>query len=377
MSNDPLQAFLGGASIDDVMSSMGTQDRLPSVASQPGYNPPSAPSSQENEKGGILEGFLSSDEEAPESEEPEAAEAPEEAEQAEASSEGDKEELWVRDHSGKKKKLVIDYNDRESIKKAYKYMAGARKWHAERDAAINELKGYKESIKEDLDVSLMLQDAYEKKGIDGLIEAVGGQGAVEKYLEQKSHERRIWEEATPSEREAILARKEAEKAKEGESKYEKRLRELEEKLASKDVEYEEKQMQAHLDAAFGKYSFAGSIKDAEQAAELDDLLWMKTIKNLNEYPDDVPITRSLVDKEMRKSAALLRKFIKEEGSKQASKVVAKQRRKAAESIQNKTKAGLVSSSNASKDKKEFMSALNGGSIKNAIQMWVSNKNVRS
>jgi len=307
-------------------------------------------------------------------EEGEAKEASEQTEESseEAPADGSTETLWVKGPNGKRQKLTIDYNNKEAIKKAYIGKAGLEKFREDRDQALNQYKAYKQEVSEDLQVSKALQEAYERHGIDGVIGLIGGEGAVEAYVKQKQQELRVWEEATPSERRAMEAQKAAEQASKSKTDLEKRLEEMEKKLQSKDVEYEQKNIETMLHSSYNKYSFEGALGDEAQEAELNDLLWMRVTRTLEEYPEDEPITKAMVEQEFKKAATTLGKMVKAQGKKQATKIVEKQKKKAAESVQHKAKTGMNAQSQEAKAKQEFGSLLKGGNLVSAMQVWAKN-----
>lgn len=321
-----------------------------------------------------LASFMDDEEEQEDSSEESNEEAgSEESQEAGSEESGDVETVYVKDAKGKRKKLQIDYSSKEKTKQAYLKAAGMQKFRQERDDVIGEFKQYKESVAEDLQLSNALQEAYERGGIDGLIELVGGEGASEKYIEQKLSEKRIWEEATPAERQALEAQRRAERESKAKTELEKRLEEMEKKFQSKDVEYEEKQIEGLLHNGYSKYSFDGSLGDEQDEADMNDDLWYRVTRKLEDIPDDEQITKAAVDKAFREEASRLRRRYVKYGKKQASKAVKKQKKKAAESVQHSAKNKMAGQSSDSQARKDFMKKLNSGNMVGAMTDWFSMK----
>lgn len=283
------------------------------------------------------------------------------------------ETIFVKDKDGKRKKLTVDYSDKAKTKQAYIKAAGMQLFRQERDNIIQEFKDYKESVQEDVEISQILQEAYERGGIDGLIRAVSNDdNAVEKFIQSKIEEQRIWEEATPAERRAMEAERRAEQTVNVKSELEKRLEQMEKRLSEKDVAYEEKQIQSNLNSGFAKYSFMGSLGDEADEADMDEDLWMRATARLSKVPEDEPITLAMANKVFREEASKLRRRYAKYGKKQAAKAVNKQKKKAAESVQNRTKNKMASQYGNSKKRKAALDKLNSGNTVGFIMDYMSN-----
>ena len=273
-------------------------------------------------------------------EEEKASESDSEASEEDSSEDPDYEEVLVKGPNGRRQKLRIDYSDREKIKKAYLQAAGMRKAFQERDQALSQLKQYTEGeAKEKLEAWDYLQEAYERDGIRGLIEAIEDDpNAYDNFLEQEIQRREQLALMTPEERRAYeLEQEKARKDAEVE-----RLRQEMEEFKRSVMEEKEKAELTSLEnivsSAFEAYSFDGALNDPEKETLLNEMLWARGREALAQLPDDVPITSAVAKREFRKIAKTLNEMIKVEGRKQASRVINRKKKESAKKVQKTVKS---------------------------------------
>lgn len=258
-----------------------------------------------------------------------------------------KEEIFVTDHQGVRRKVTIDYSNKSAVKKAYELAAGARKWQAERDQLSRDLKPAQEKAKH-FDT---LNQAYEKGGLKGLIETVEGKEAFKALIDAEIARREQYESATPSERRAMEIEQAKKEAEARAQEYEQKLKAIEESTNAKLEAVEVRNAQSFVDRVFDKYRFEGSLGDPEKETQLDELVWTKAQKAFEQYPDDQEIPASIVEQEFKKAAMSVRKLIGGMAEKQTEKIIANKKKATAENVQKKTMQGYKSNSNADEAKK--------------------------
>jgi hypothetical protein len=273
----------------------------------------------------------------------------------------DIEEIFVTDHQGVRRKVAIDFSDKEKTKKAYELAAGARKWQVERDQLAKELKPTKEKAQH-FDT---LNQAYEKGGLKALIETVEGKDGFEKLIQAEIARRQAFEDATPAERRAMEL-EEAKKAAEARAQeIEAKLKETEEKTLARMEQAEIRSTQGFVDRVFDKYRFEGTLGDPEKEATLDDLVWTKAQKAFEAFPDDQEIPTAVVEQEFRKAAMAVRKLIDNVAEKQTEKIIQKKKQATAENVQKKTMSGYKTNSQADDAKK----LLRKGDMMSILTNW--------
>lgn len=249
--------------------------------------------------------------------------------------------ITVTDHHDRRRKVKVDYSDKDNIKKAFSMAAGARKWQAERDSLKKELDSFKETSGKKVENWDSISSVYEKQGIQGLVNFLeGSEEAFEKLVDRTIQEREWKNTASPEELE--LHRYRQEQAQK-ESEVEKLRRELEDikntQLSAKE-EAELSTLKAEINPVFDKYRFSGKLNNPVHEEMLDDMLWTNAMKQLEDLPDEASITPTLVNKVFRNYANNLRTLVNKQAEQKASQTIQKKKRQATETVQVKASKSL-------------------------------------
>lgn len=250
---------------------------------------------------------------------------------------GDKEVITVSDDKGKRK-IEIDYTNRDSIKKAFEMSHGARKWQAERDQArtqMTELQKQYSEVRQTMDA---LEKAFQDNGELGVIDLIAGrQGASDEFLKRAIARANFLETAKPHEVEALQQKERLEKLERDLQRRELAEKQALEKASQEKEAAELSVLQGSANSVFEKYRFDGQLGDAADEQLFDEMLWNSTMNRLKPYEDQgVELSRELIDKEFRTVATQLRKRINVQAEKKAAAVVEQKKKEATESVQNST-----------------------------------------
>lgn len=254
------------------------------------------------------------------------------------------ESITVTDDKGKRK-IQIDWNDKEKLKKYVQMAHGARKWQAERDQALSaktELEGKVKDLSSSWET---LETAYQNGGVSALVDLLEGRkGAFDDWEKSRIDRYNFLQKATPAQKELFEA-KERESTREAEIA---RLRKEQEDFRNSIVAEKEaaslKSLEGTVHPAFDRYRFADKLGDADTESMFDEMLWNNALKRLEPYEEKgVPITADLVDREFKAVSAALRKRINVQAEKKAAKAVEQKKREATENAQAAISAGYKSS----------------------------------
>lgn len=277
-----------------------------------------------------------------------------------------KEVVTVTDEQGRKRKIEIDYSNKEAVKKAHLLAAGARKWQAERDQAIQSKKGLETEIGEIRGNWSKLDQAFQQNGAEGVFDLLNGPGAFKAYVSKHAERERILTEGTPAQVEELKRREAVDADRRRIDEIERRNKDLEKKLGEKEEQFETRAMQSIVNPSFEKYRFADKLGDPNTEHRLDRMLWRDAMDTLEEYEKQgVDITPELVNKEFAASAGLLKKQINAQAEKKAAKVVEQKKQEATENVQAKVMSGYKTGGNA----KEARDLINNGNLTALLKGW--------
>ena len=234
---------------------------------------------------------------------------------------GSEFEVTVSDDKGRRK-VKVDPNDTEKLKKFVSMAYGARKWQAERDQAKKSAAEFKSQLSEVQSDWEKLEKAYSSGGLEGLVELLDGPEALKKYRESvisKYEERR---NATPQELRAIEA---AEQAESRQRELDQLRKEQEEFRRSVEQERElaqEHEIKSRINPVFEKYRFSGTLGSDTDEHMFDSMLWDTALKNLEPYEEEgLELSPALVEREFKRVATAIRKRIGAQAKKQVSRAV--------------------------------------------------------
>lgn len=278
----------------------------------------------------------------------------------------DKETIFVTDNKGRRRKVEIDYSDKARTKKAYEMLYGARKWQAERDQAINELKSFKEQSDSKVKNWDAISSAYEEGGVEGLINFIeGDDNAYASLVEKAIEEKNFLAKASPAEIAALEAQKQKVQRDREIEKLRKEMEEMKSASERNREEAELKSLESQVHPVFDKYRFSGKLGDEATEHRLDRMLWREAMENLEQYGDDVELTPSLVAREFKKTSLELRKFINKETEKKVNKTIKAKKESATEHAQASAMKGYQGGALAS----EARDMIRGRNLTGLLQNW--------
>jgi hypothetical protein len=278
---------------------------------------------------------------------------------------GEKEVITVTDETGRKRKVEIDYSNREQIKKMAAAAAGMRKFQAERDREIQSRKELETKLKERESDWSKLEEAF-SKGHEHLIDTLSGrQGAWQELVNKEIERREFLKHATPEELQAIKAQEQADLTRKELEKIRKENEEFKAKVQQEREEAELRSMESRVHPVFEKYRFADRLGNAQDEHLFDEMLWNSSLKRLEQYEEKgLDISPELVEREFKSVATALRNRIGAQAQKKAGQVVAQKKQEAIENVQSKVKSSSASSSDAEKLKQAIQSGDTGSIFKN-------------
>lgn len=279
---------------------------------------------------------------------------------------GTKEIITVTDDKGKRK-IEVDFSNKEQMKKFVQMAHGARKWQSERDQALTQIKDVETKYTNLKNTWDIIEKAYSENGIEGIVDVIEGRpGAFNEWEKSRIDRYEMLKKASPAERELITA-------KEQESR---RLREIEQ--MKKENENFKKSIQAEREAAelrslestvhpaFDRYRFADKLGDGDTEQMFDQMLWDTSLKRLEQYEEQsVPITADLVEKEFKAVATALRKRINVQADKKAAKAVEQKKQEATEHVQAAVSSGYRNSNL----QKEASDMIRNGNLTGLFKQW--------
>lgn len=289
--------------------------------------------------------------------------------QADAKAQGkpgtsDKEILTVTDEQGNRKKVEIDYSNREALKKAVLLSNGARKWQAERDKALSEKKAYEAELAQIKQDWAELDRAFQE-GPEKLLERLKP-GALQEIVAKHVERQEFLKHASPEEIKALEAQERADRTSKELDKIRKEQEEFKKQVMSEREQSEEKALESKVHPVFDKYRFADKLGDAQDELMFDKMLWNSALERLEQYEaQNVSITPELIDKEFRTVASTIRKRINVQAEKKAGKVVEQKKREATENVQAKVMSGYKTGGAA----QEARDLMNKGDLTSILKGW--------
>jgi len=276
----------------------------------------------------------------------------------------DKEILTVTDEQGNRRKVEVDYSNREAVKKAVLLANGARKWQAERDKALAEKKAYEAELSKIKEDWANLDRAF-NEGPEKLLEMLKP-GALQEIVSKHIERQEFLKHASPEEIKALEAQERADRTAKELEKIRKEQEEFKKQVMGEKEQAEEKALESKIHPIFDKYRFADKLGDAQDELLFDKMLWTTALERLEQYEtQNVAITPELIDKEFRNVAGSIRKRINVQAEKKAGKVVEQKKREATENVQAKVMSGYKTGGTA----QEARNLIQQGDLTSLLKGW--------
>jgi hypothetical protein len=277
-----------------------------------------------------------------------------------------KETIVVTDDKGKRK-VEIDFSNKDQLRKYVQMAHGARKWQAERDQARQQLTETKSQFEDLKGTWSSLEKAYQEEGIAGVIDLLQGEkGSHQTWVQKQMEREQFLAKASPEQRRLLEQQERLEKLEREDSRRQKDYEERIQRMESEREQTELRSLESRINPVFDKYRFADKFGDAQTETLFDEMLWNSALKRLEPYEDKgIEITPELVDREFKAVATALRKRISVQAEKKAAKAVEQKKQEATENVQSATKAGYSTGGTA----KEAKDLLNKGDIAGIFKNW--------
>lgn len=277
----------------------------------------------------------------------------------------------VTDDTGRKK-IKVDWNNKDQIKKQIELAYGARKWQAERDKLQRELKNIQPEY-QDLKQSWgAIEQAFKSDGIKGLVNLLEGrQDAYDSWIAGQIQRANLRATASESELRQMDLEERLNREAMERKKAQEELENYRKSLSQEKEVAEQKKLEATIHPAFNKHRFAGSLGDEVLETQLDQAVWTQALSRLESLPEDTELTNSLVEKVFSETASTFRKAINSQANKQVKAVV--QGRK--DAAQAKVSASTVSAMTrgASNAEADAASKIKSGNLVDVIKGALSGK----
>lgn len=272
----------------------------------------------------------------------------------------DIEEIILTDDEGKKK-LKVDWNDREKLKKYIQMAAGMRKYQAERDKLKAEYEGYRKQSADKVDSYEALNKAWQSRGMEGVIELLAGEGAYSKFKADAVKEAQFLSSASPEQKKAYEVEQQLLQERREREKLQKEVEENLRQSRQQQEAAQQKEVESLIYPAFDKYRFQGKLGDEVLEHSLDEAVWTQTLARLEKLPEGA-ITQAVVDKEFRTVAATFNKAIQKQASSEAKKVVETKKAQAKEAVTAAAARGMKDTKSSS----EVREKIAKGDLKSAF-----------
>lgn len=290
-----------------------------------------------------------------------------------AAPEGDVEFLELTDETGRRR-IKIDWSNRDAIKKAVSMAAGARKWQSERDQLKSKLESQEKSAKDVQEAWDAVSKAYESQGIEGLVDLLAAeQGAYQKWMQSQLQKELAKRDASPEELERMQLKERLDKMERERSLESKRLKEREEAIAQERAAAEQAQLQSIVNPAFDKVRFAGTLGNEQLEDRLDRTVWSEAIdilSNIEEQQGRDSVTPAVTRKVFQEVAESLRGALQVKAKEEAA--AASEVRKAQAATKVAAKAQTVQGSRQT-DAESFKKNISDGNWSAALASMLSGK----
>ena len=312
-----MENYLSNKSTSEGYANLSTlfSDSTPAVSSQNSATPSASEAAAPvNELGDL--GKLGETPESAEASTAEAAEAPEQEAQ---------EQNWlevpVTDDKGKRK-VKVDLNNTEQLKKTLAMAYGFRKMQAERDQASSRLKEIEPQYTELKQSWDTLENAYQNGGVEGLLDLLGGKKGYYSEWKRGELEKELkYQNASDSERRELELREKLEKLEKESTLREKRASEEAKRAQTEREEAQLRNLESQITPAFNKHRFAGTLGDSAKEQAVDQAIWDQALKNLEALPEDTQLTSQLIEREFKQVATTFRAIIGKQAQVQAKKAI--------------------------------------------------------
>lgn len=278
---------------------------------------------------------------------------------------GTKEVITITDDKGKRK-VEVDFADKDKLTKYVQMAHGARKWQAERDQAraqVEEVRGKLTELESNWKV---MNEVFQNKGVEGLIDLLEGkEGAYKERLQREIQKAQFLENASPEELEAYKQREAYTQTQKELERIRRENEEFKTKMQQEKEQAELAAIESRVHPVFDRYRFADKLDSADDEQMFDEMLWTSAIKRLEPYEEQGALTPEIIEREFRAVASSIRNRIGLQAEKKASKVIEQKKKEATENVQAKVMSGYKKGGAA----EEARNLINDGNITGLLKNW--------
>lgn len=277
-----------------------------------------------------------------------------------------KETIVISDDKGRRK-IEVDFNNKDQLKKYIEMAHGARKWQAERDQVLQKMKPIETELTQMKQDWGKLEKAFQS-GPDALFDLLQGrQGAFQDHVQKQLQRSEFLKSATPQEVKHLEEREQADRTAKDLEKLRKENEDFKNSITQEREVAETRALEGKVFPVFDKYRFAGKLGSGDDEHMFDSMLWETASKNLIPYEEQgVPLTQELIEKEFRNVAQAIRKRINVQAEKKVSRVMDQKKQEATENVQAKVKSGYRAGGNASQEARDM---INNGDLTKLLKGW--------
>lgn len=277
-----------------------------------------------------------------------------------------KEVITVSDDKGRRK-VEVDFGNKDQMKKYVEMAYGARKWQAERDQAIQGKKATETELSQMKQDWSKLEEAYQN-GPEALFDLLQGRkGAFQEHIIKQQQRAEFLRNATPQEVQALEERERAELTAKELEKIRKENEDFKKSIEQEREAAELRSVESKINPVFDKYRFAGKLGSADDEHIFDSMLWTTALKNLAPYEEQgLPLTSEIVEKEFRNVAQRIRSRINTQAEKKVSQVVEQKKQEATENVQAKLKSGYRAGGNSANEARNM---IQDGNLTGLLKNW--------
>jgi len=281
---------------------------------------------------------------------------------------GEKEVITVTDENGRRRKIEVDYSNREAVKKAHLMAAGARKWQAERDQEKQAHSTTRQELEQRNKDWSVLEQAY-KQGPDQLFDLLAGRrGAFQEHVNKHIQRAEYLKNASPQEIQALEARERAEQREREIQQIRKDNEEIRKQLNETKDHADLRALESNVNPVFDKYRFADKLGNADDEHMFDEMLWNSALKRLEPYEEKGLLSQEIIDREFRSVASAIRKRISVQAEQKAGRVMQQKKQEATENVQAKVKSGYNQDGGTAQEARNLLNQGAGG-LNQMFKQW--------
>jgi len=260
--------------------------------------------------------------------------------------------VQVTDERGRRKKIKVDYDSPEKVRKyvedAYNYRKGMRKFQVERDGAKKELS----ELRGDWDA---LDKAYREQGVAGIVNLLEGKEDAYSQWERQQH--RKWETRYNASEDELAEMDRREKEDRDRRAEEQKYRQMQERLERLEKEREEvdlKALESQVNPVFERYSFRGKLGDSADEDMFDELLWDRSLKLLEPYEEAGTLTPQVIRETFRTTQQAIAKRLARQAKVASAKQMKKTQESAKQNVQVKARKAMPSSGSEAEEARDLV-----------------------